>query len=120
MGTPRQEVKTTSSGLPAIKILDTYRKSLSEEALRAETAQARLQTPTLLVTATMKRFHHESSESSRPIKEPKHYTCPEGKAFIELNGRKHAISVLLDSGSNIFLINEDTSRPREIPTEARD
>jgi len=120
MGTPRQEVKTTSSGLPAIKILDTYRKSLSEEALRAETAQARLQTPTLLVTATMKRFHHESSESSRPIKEPKHYACPEGKAFIELNGRKHAISVLLDSGSNIFLINQDTARRLEIPTEARD
>jgi len=41
MGTPRQEVKTASSGLPDIKILDTCCKSLSEEALRAETAQAR-------------------------------------------------------------------------------
>jgi len=40
MGTPRQEVKTASSGLPDIKIIDTYRKSLSEEALRAKTAQA--------------------------------------------------------------------------------
>jgi len=41
MGTPRQEVKTASSGLPNITIIDTYRKGLSEEALRAETAQAR-------------------------------------------------------------------------------
>jgi len=41
MGTPRQEVKTASSGLPDIKILATYGKCLSEEALRAETAQAR-------------------------------------------------------------------------------
>jgi len=41
MGTPRQEVKTASSELPDIKILDTYCKSLSEEALRAETGQAR-------------------------------------------------------------------------------
>jgi len=35
MGTPRQEVKTASSGLPDIKIVDTYCKCLSEEALRA-------------------------------------------------------------------------------------
>jgi len=41
MGTPQQEVKTASSGLPDIKIIDTYCKGLSEEALRAETAQAR-------------------------------------------------------------------------------
>jgi len=40
MGTPQQEIKTASSGLPDIKILDTYCKSLSEEALRVETAQA--------------------------------------------------------------------------------
>jgi len=41
-------------------------------------------------------------------------------AFIELKGRKHVISVLLDSGSNIFLMNQNTARPLEIPTEARD
>ena len=40
VGTARQEVKTASSGLPDIKILDAYCKSLSEKALRAETAQA--------------------------------------------------------------------------------
>jgi len=68
----------------------------------------------------MKLFHHESSESSRPIKKPKHYACPEGKAFIEINGRKYAINVLLDTGSNIFLLNQHTARRLEIPTEARD
>ena len=41
MGTPRQEVTTASSGVPDIEIVDTYCKSLSEEALGAETALAR-------------------------------------------------------------------------------
>jgi len=74
----------------------------------------------LLVTATMKRFHQETGESFRLIKKPKHYACPEGKAFIELKGRKHTISVLLDSGSNIFLMNQNTAQRLEIPTEARE
>jgi len=68
----------------------------------------------------MKRFHQSPSESSRPVKKPKHYACPEGKAFIEVKRRKHVISVLLDSGSNIFLMNQNTTRRLEIPTEARD
>jgi len=68
----------------------------------------------------MKRFHHEWSESSRPIKKQKHYACPEGKAFIEINGQKHTINVLLDSGSNIFLMNQTTARRLKIPNEARD
>jgi len=74
----------------------------------------------LLVPGTMKRFHAEQSESSRPIKKDKHYACPEGKAFIEIKGRKHAINVLLDSGSNIFFMKQATTRRLEIPTEARD
>jgi len=68
----------------------------------------------------MKRFHQEPSKSSRSGKQPKHYACPEGKAFIELKGRKHAIRVLLDSCSNIFLRNQNTIRWLEIPTEPRD
>jgi len=68
----------------------------------------------------MKRFHQGQSESSRPIKKPRHYPCPEGKAFIEIKGRKHAINVLSDSGSNIFLMNQDTARRLEIPTGTRD
>jgi len=68
----------------------------------------------------MKRFHQEGSESSKPVIQPKHYPCPEGKAFIELKEQKEAISVLLDSGSNIFLMNQSTARHLAIPTEARD
>jgi len=68
----------------------------------------------------MQRFHQNQSESSRPIKKPKHCACREGKAFIELKRQKHVISVLVDSGSNIFLMNQDTTRRLEIPTEARD
>jgi len=68
----------------------------------------------------MKRFHPEQGKSSRPIKKPKHYACPEGKAFIEIKGRKHTINLLLDSGSNIFLMNQGTARRLEIPTKARD
>jgi len=68
----------------------------------------------------MKRFHQDLSESSRPIKNPKHYACPEGRAFIELKEPKHAISVLLDSGSNIFLMHQNTARRVEIPTAGRD
>jgi len=41
METPWQEVKIASSGLPDIQKIDTYCKGLSEEALRAETGQAR-------------------------------------------------------------------------------
>ena len=40
MGTPQQVVNTASSALPNMNIVDTYCKTLSEEALRAETAQA--------------------------------------------------------------------------------
>jgi len=68
----------------------------------------------------MKRFLQDQSESSRPVKKPKHYACPEGKTFIELNGRKHVLSILLDSGSNIFLMNQKTAQRLEIPTDARD
>jgi len=68
----------------------------------------------------MKRLHQNQSEISRPIKKPKHYACPEGKSFIEVKGRTHAINLLRDSGSNIFHMNQDTAQWLEIPTEARD
>jgi len=93
---------------------------LSEEGLGAETKRAREETHTLLVPGTMKRFYQEPTERSRPIKKPEHYACPEGQVFIELKGRKDAINGLLDSGSNIFLMNQDTARRLEIPTEASD
>jgi len=68
----------------------------------------------------MKTFYPDPSESSRPIKKPRHYAYQEGKAFIEIMGQKHAINGLLDSHSNIFLMNKDTARRLEIATEVRD
>ena len=68
----------------------------------------------------MKIFDREPSEYSKPVKKPKHYACAEGKAFSEIRGQKEGIKVLLDSGSYIFLMNRDTARPLDIPTEARD
>ena len=70
----------------------------------------------------MKRLHQNLSESSiqYPVKKPKHYACPEGKAYIESQGRKHMINVLLDSDSNIFLLNQESARRLSISTEARD
>jgi len=68
----------------------------------------------------MKRFYPDPSESSRPIKKLRHYACPEGKAFIEIMGQKHAINGLLDSHSNLSLMNKDPTRGLEIATEDRD
>jgi len=68
----------------------------------------------------MKRFDREPSECSKPVKKPKHYACPVGKAFIEIRGQKEGIKFLLDSSSYIFLMNRDTARPLDIPTKARD
>jgi len=68
----------------------------------------------------MKTFDREPSECSRPVKKPKQYAGPVRKAFIEIRGRKEGINVLLDSSSYIVLMNQDTARPLDIPTEARD
>ena len=40
------------------------------------------------------------------VTEPQCYECPEGHAHIYILGKRYRIPVLLDSGSNIFLINE--------------
>ena len=44
-----------------------------------------------------------------------HYECPEGPAFIEAPRKRIRIRVLLDSGSNIFLINKDLVEHFDIP-----
>jgi len=70
-------------------------------------------------TAVMKRFHQNPSKSSKSIKKAKHYACPEGTAFIEVKGRMYPINLPLDSGSKIFLMNQDTTPRLEIPTGGR-
>jgi len=53
------------------------------------------------------------------VPKPAHYECPEGPAFIEATGKRIRIGVLLDSGSNIFLINKDLVKHFDIPYETR-
>jgi len=49
------------------------------------------------------------------VLKPSHYRCPEGPAFIEAARKGIRIWVLLDSGSNIFLINKDLVEHFDIP-----
>ena len=50
---------------------------------------------------------------------PKHYDCPEGSPFLFVSDKRHEIKVLLDSGSNIFLLNQKTARSLKILYETR-
>jgi len=49
------------------------------------------------------------------VPKPEHYECPAGPAFIEVAGKRIHIRVLLDSGSNIFLINKELVKHFDIP-----
>ena len=53
--------------------------------------------------------------------EPQRYQCPEGHAHIYASvlGNRYRIPVLLDSGSNIFLINQTLVHNLNIPYESR-
>jgi len=53
------------------------------------------------------------------IREPERYNCPEGHAHIYILGKRYRIPVLLDSGSNIFLINEQLVEDLHIPYHSR-
>ena len=55
-----------------------------------------------------------------PKPSPRHYECPEEDAFIYIADKRHKIRVLLDSGSNIFLLNQQTARKIiKVPYETR-
>src|ERR1700704_1709288 len=53
------------------------------------------------------------------IPKPPHYNCRKGPAYIEAAGKRIRIRVLLDSGSNIFVINRDLVDDFKIPYETR-
>jgi hypothetical protein len=73
---------------------------------------------------TMKRFIEDRGPAPKRTKlgkpSPKHYSCPEGRAILHISDRRHEIQVLLDSGSNIFLLNQKTARDLKIPYETRE
>ena len=53
------------------------------------------------------------------IPKPTHYDCPEGPAYIEATGKRIHIRALLDSGSNIYVINKDLDEHFDIHYETR-
>ena len=73
---------------------------------------------------TMKRTLEQRGTAPKrtqktPKPSPRHYECPEGNAFIYIADKCHKIRVLLDSGSNIFLLNQQTARKLKVPYETR-
>ena len=70
---------------------------------------------------TQKRELHQMLPIGKRLKnskpKPKHYDCPEGYAYIETITGCTRIRVLLDSGSNIFLINQNLVKNLNIPYE---
>ena len=65
-------------------------------------------------------YHKPSGKRKKTIaQEPQRYQCPEGHAHIYVLGNRYRIPVLLDSGSNIFLINETLVHDLNIPYELR-
>ena len=65
-------------------------------------------------------YYKPSGRQNKSIaQEPQRYQCPEGHAYIYLLGNRYRIPVLLDSGSNIFLINKTLVQDLNIPYESR-
>jgi len=72
---------------------------------------------------TMKRVYETRGPGPkrRKIKaNPQHYECPEGNGILVISDKRHKIRVLLDSGSNIFLLNQNTARTLKVPYEIRE
>ena len=69
-----------------------------------------------------RKLEHSYPSGKRRLivaKELPRYETPEGHAHIYVFGKRYRIPVLLDSGSNIFLINERIVQDLNIPFETR-
>ena len=65
-------------------------------------------------------YYKPSGKRNQSIaQEPQRYQYPEGHAHIYVLGNRYRIPVLLDSGSNIFLINKTLVQDLNIPYESR-
>jgi len=73
--------------------------------------------------STMSRAYETRGPGLKRIKyksNPQHDECPEGNAILVISDERHKIKVLLDSGSNIFLLNQNTARTLKVPYEIRE
>ena len=72
---------------------------------------------------TQKRRLHQTLPIGKRLKainpKPNHYDCPEGYAYVDTIKGRTRVRVLLDSGSNIFLINQNLVKNLHIPYETR-
>ena len=67
-----------------------------------------------------KRKNKEPDRPQRPIpSSPKHYSCPEGTAYLDVEGRRTSIHVLLDSGASCFLLREKLVERLNMPYKVR-
>ena len=51
---------------------------------------------------------------------PQHYECPEGNAILVISDKRPKIGVLLESGSNIVLLDQNTARTLKVPYEIKE
>jgi len=72
---------------------------------------------------TMKRACETRGPGPKRIKykpNPQQYECPEGNAILVISDKRHKIRVVLDSGSNIFLLNQNTARTLKVSYKIRE
>jgi len=115
-----QGVQSACTGLPGSVNYSFNIQSLSEETYMVETTRAWKQTPNY-TTPTMptRRGKQQIYSRVKPtdiiINEPQRYDCPKWHAHIYILGKSNRIPVLLDSLSNIFLINEKLVKDLHLP-----
>jgi len=71
----------------------------------------------------MKRAYKTRVRGPKRIKNkpnPQHHEYPEGNAILVISEKRQKIRVSLDSGSNIFLENQNTARTLKVPYEIRE
>ena len=64
-------------------------------------------------------FDESGKRRKRLPPNPKIYEMPDGIAHLHINSRRIRIPVLLDSGANVFLINQQLVTEFQIPTQQR-
>jgi len=76
-------------------------------------------TPTMPSKRGKQQIYGRIKRTDIIINEPQRYDCPEEHPHIYILGKRYRIPVLLDSGSNIFLINEQLVKDLHISYHSR-
>jgi len=71
----------------------------------------------------MKRVYETGGPGPKRTKfkpNPQQYECPEGNGILVISDKRHKIRVLLDSGCDIFLLNQNTAGTLKVLYETRE